>query len=191
MITVDEANELVKGILSEKRYYHSVCVMERCAEYAEMLGLNVEDAKIIGLMHDLAKEMSKEEKKEYCEENGIEIDDVERQHLTLLHGKIAAHICKTKYGLSDELADAIKYHTTGRKNMTIWEKVLYVADTTGKDRNYSNTEYFYNLSKENLDKALIEILKFVINDRLEEGKMIHMYSVEAYNDLVLKESNKE
>ena len=75
--------------------------------------------------------------------------------------------------------------------MTIWEKVLYVADTTGKDRNYSNTEYFYNLSKENLDKALIEILKFVINDRLEEGKMIHMYSVEAYNDLVLKESSKE
>ena len=59
MITVDEANELVKGILSEKRYYHSVCVMERCAEYAEMLGLNVEDAKLIGLMHDLAKEMSK------------------------------------------------------------------------------------------------------------------------------------
>ena len=59
MITVDEANELVKGILSEKRYYHSVCVMERCAEYAEMLGLNVEDAKLIGILHDLAKEMKK------------------------------------------------------------------------------------------------------------------------------------
>lgn len=187
MITVDEANKLVKGILSEKRYYHSVCVMERCAEYAEMLGLNVEDAKIIGLMHDLAKEMPKEDKVKYCEENKIEIDDIERYHINLLHGKIAAHISKTKYGLRDELADAIRYHTTGRKNMTLWDKILYVADTTGIDRDYSNTEYFYNLSKENFVKALIEILKYTINDRLQEGKFIHMLSVEAYNDLVLKE----
>lgn len=190
MITVDEANELVKCNLSEKRYYHSVCVMERCAEYAKIYGLDIENAKVIGLLHDLAKEMSKEEKKKYCEENGIEIDDVEKEHLTLLHGKIAAHICKTKYGLNDELSDAIKYHTTGRKEMTIWDKILYIADATGKDRKYDNTEYLYNLAKANIDKALIEILKFTINDRLNESKLIHMSSVEAYNDLILKESNK-
>ena len=186
MITIQDAEKIVKETLSEKRYFHSVCVMKRCEEYAKMLGANVEDAKLIGILHDIAKEMPKEEKVKYCEENGIEIDEVEREHITLLHGKIAAHISKHQYGLNDELADAIKYHTTGRKDMTVLDKILYVADTTGEDRHYDNTEFFYKLSKEDFDKALIEILKFTIKDRLNENKLVHMQSIEAYNDLVFK-----
>lgn len=188
MITEQEANELIKSVLSEKRYFHSVCVMERCEEYAKDFGLDVNDAKIIGLLHDIAKEMPKEDKIKYCRENNLSINNVEEKHVTLLHGKIAAHMAKTKYRLRDELADAIEYHTTGRKNMTIWDKILYVADTTGRDRKYSNTEYFYKLSKENFDKCIIEILLFSIKDRIEERKMIHVDSIDALNDLLLKEN---
>lgn len=189
MISEKEANELVKSILSEKRYYHSVCVMERCEEYAKDFGLDINDARIIGLLHDIAKEMPKEEKVAYCKENNLSINEVEEKHITLLHGKIAAHMAKNIYGLRDELADAIEFHTTGRDNMTIWDKILYVADTTGKDRNYSNTEYFYKLSKENFDKCIIEILLFSIKDRIDDRKMIHVDSINALNFLLSKEEN--
>ena len=187
MISIEEANVLVKETLSEKRYNHSICVMERCAEYAKDLNVDIQKAKLMGILHDIAKEMPSEEKIKYCMENGIDIEDIERVHVTLLHGKIAAHIAKEKYGLDDELSNAIKYHTTGRENMTIWEKILYVADTTSVDRKYSNTEYFYNLSKENFDKALIEILIMTIKDRLDEKKMIHIDSINALNYLIGQE----
>ena len=187
MISIEEAKILVKETLSEKRYNHSICVMERCAEYAKDLNVDVEKAKLMGILHDIAKEMSSEEKIQYCLDNNIEIEDIERVHITLLHGKIAAHMAKEKYGLDDELVSAIKYHTTRKENMSIWEKILYVADTTSADRKYSNTEYFYNLSKENFEKALIEILIMTIKDRLEEKKMIHIDSINALNYLIKQE----
>ena len=68
MITVEEANKVIKNCLSEKRYNHSVCVMERCIEYAKIYGLDETKASLMGLLHDMAKEMPKEEKVKYCEE---------------------------------------------------------------------------------------------------------------------------
>lgn len=71
--------------------------------------------------------------------------------------------------------------------MTIWDKILYAADATGKDRHYDNTEFLYNLAKEDIDKCVIEILKVSIIDRFEERKLIHLDSIEAFNDLILKD----
>ena len=133
--------------------------------------------------------MPKEEKVKFCEEHGLEINEIEQKHITLLHAKIAAHIAKTEYELSDDICDAIKYHTTGRKNMTIWDKILYAADATGKDRHYDNTEFLYNLAKENIDKCVIEILKVSTIDRFEEEKLVHLESVKAFNDLLIKTCN--
>ena len=189
MITLEEAKELIKSILSEKRYNHSICVMERCIEYAQIYGIDENKACLMGLLHDMAKEMSKEEKIEYCNNNDLPIDDIERRHVTLLHAKIAAHMAKTKYGLSNDVCDAIEYHTTGRVNMTIWDKILYAADATGKDRHYDNTEFLYNLAKENIDKCVIEILKVSTIDRFEEEKLVHLESVKAFNDLLIKTCN--
>lgn len=187
MITVEEANKVIKNCLSEKRYNHSVCVMDRCIEYAKIYGLDETKASLMGLLHDMAKEMPKEEKVKFCEEHSLEINEIEQKHITLLHAKIAAHIAKNEYELSDDICDAIEYHTTGRKNMTIWDKILYAADATGKDRHYDNTEFLYNLAKEDIDKCVIEILKVSIIDRFEEGKLIHLDSIEAFNDLILKD----
>lgn len=187
MITLEEADKLIKETLSEKRYNHSICVMERCAEYARDFGVDEDLAKLMGILHDVAKEMPKEEKVEYCKKNNLEINEVEAKHITLLHGKIAAHMCKTMFDMPDNLCDAIEYHTTGRRNMTIWDKILYVADTTSSDRKYDNTEKIYKLSKENFNESVIECLMFTIQDRLEQRKMIHIESINALNDLLSKE----
>jgi len=125
---MDKICEYVKQNLSEKRYYHSVCVMKKCEELAKHFGENIEEAKKVGLIHDIAKELSDEEKLSYAKENDIEIDPVELKHPGLLHGKIGADIAKKKFGFSEKMCQAIKYHTTGGKNMSILDKILYVAD---------------------------------------------------------------
>lgn len=75
-----EIQAYVKQTLSKKRYYHSICVMERCAELAKHYNQNIEEAKKVGILHDIAKEMNDEEKITYAKENGLEIDQVEQSH---------------------------------------------------------------------------------------------------------------
>lgn len=91
-------------------------------------GENIEEAKKVGIIHDIAKEFSDEEKLAYAQENGIEIDSVEQAHPGLLHGKIGADIAKKKFRFSEKMCQAIKYHTTGGKNMSLLDKILYVSD---------------------------------------------------------------
>ena len=87
-----EIQKYVKEHLSEKRYNHSVGVMERSEELAKMYGADIEIAKKIGIAHDVAKEISEEDKLKYVEDNNIEIDEVERKNTTLLHAKIGKDI---------------------------------------------------------------------------------------------------
>ena len=125
---MEEMQEYVRQNLSEKRYYHSICVMKKCEELSLHYKQDVEEAKKVGLIHDIAKELSDEEKLSYAQENNIEVDSVEEAHPGLLHGKIGADIAKKKFGFSEKMCQAIKYHTTGGKNMSILDKILYVAD---------------------------------------------------------------
>ena len=92
---LNEIQEYIKNKLSEKRYYHSTCVMGRSKELALKFGADVETAEKIGMVHDVAKEMSEEEKLNYVEENNIEIDDTERENTGLLHAKIGKDIAIT------------------------------------------------------------------------------------------------
>ena len=82
---LDDIQKEIKNRLSEKRYYHSTCVMERCEELAKKFGVDIEIAKKVGISHDIAKELTDEEKIKYCEENNIEIDEIERKNISLLH----------------------------------------------------------------------------------------------------------
>ena len=184
METFEELFEVVKNTLSEKRFYHSVCVMERAMEYAKIYGANIEKAQIAGILHDIAKEIPKEERISNAEKLGVILDEIEKESTGLIHSKVAAKIAETKFGLDKEICDAIAYHTTGRENMTLLDKIIYIADYTGKDRKYEDTNYMYELSKKNLDKAIIYGLKKTIKMRTEEEKLLHTDTVRAYNFLI-------
>ena len=119
--------------------------------------------------------------KSVCIRDNIEIDDVERQHLTLLHGKIAAHICKTKYGLSDELVDAIKYHTTGKAAMTTLEKIVFLADYIEPNRTQPGVEEIRELATKDLDVAVAQTLANTVAYLSSKGKGdIHPDTLAAY-----------
>ena len=179
----------IKNRLSEKRYYHSVCVMERCEELAQKYEYDIETAKKVGIAHDIAKELTDEEKLEYCEKNNIEIDEMERKNISILHAKIGAHMVKKLFEFDDEMSYAIKAHTTGLPEMDMLSKILFIADRTSKERNFPDIDYLNELLEEDIDKAVLYILDKKIELQLKKQANIHINTVITRNRL-LDEINK-
>ena len=119
-----EVYEIVKSRLSEYRFHHSECVANRCVELATIYEVDKEAARLVGIVHDMAKEMPDDEKIKYCQENHLEIDEIEKINVGLLHGKIAAHMAKKEFGFSEDLCSAIQYHTTAKENMSKLDKIM-------------------------------------------------------------------
>ena len=186
MLSYEEIYNEVKNRLSEKRFYHSECVVERCIEYAKIYGIDVEKAKIAGILHDVAKEIPKEEQIELAEKYEIKLDEIEKMQGSLLHAKVGAEIAKRDFNCTEDIYNAIKCHTTGKENMTILEKVLFMADATGKDRTWGDTEILYNLSKTDIDKAITILMKECIIDVINQDKLVHPDSIHALNYMLLK-----
>ncbi len=134
-----------------------------------------------GIVHDLAKEMPNDEKLAYCQKNHLQVDEIERLNPGLLHGKIAAHMAKKEFGFSEDLCSAIQYHTTAKENMSQLDKIMYVADMTSDDRQFSNKPYIVELGNKELDECVKYILKVGISQRMAQNKKIHLNSIKALN----------
>ena len=187
MVKYEKLYEAVKSILSEKRFKHTLGVVKRAEEYAVIYNIDVEEAKLAALAHDIAKEISKDESYKRLEEYGIELDEIEKQNFNLVHSKLGAAIAKEEYGMNDEMISAIKYHTTGRENMTMLEKIIYLADATEENRKYlfNDDELSLNelveLIKKDIDAGLRYTLKWNLQSILRKDFVIHLDSVRAYN----------
>lgn len=184
-------NDLKKE-LSEKRYKHSIGVMNKSIELANIYGADVNKAKLIGLAHDIGKELSKEEKLKYAEKNGIEVDNIEKINIGLLHGKIGADICKKRYGFTKDMQDAISCHTVGKENMDLLAKILFVADKIEDGRKYKDEEKNKKLeeariiAKEDIDRAVLYEIDMSLEYTLKKNELIHPDSIYTRNKIIIK-----
>lgn len=185
----EEIENDVKAVLSEYRFRHSLGVVKKAVELAKVYGIDVEIAKKAGITHDIAKEMSNEEMLEYVKNNNIEIDEIETVKPSLLHGKIGADIAAKKYGFTEDMVNAIKWHTTGRENMSMLEKIIYVADKTEENRKGTrfNLEKSRELSTQNIDETLIFLMNEFITYNVKNEWLIHPETIIARNDLLLNQ----
>lgn len=183
---LNQIQEYIKDKLSEKRYYHSVCVMERSKELALKFEADIEIAQKIGIAHDVAKEMSEEEKLKYVKENNIEIDETERINTGLLHAKIGKDIAIKQFAFSENMGQAIANHTTGNKDMDIYSKILFIADRTSEDRNFEDLEYLNKLVDVGIDEAVLYILDKKIKLQIDKKASIHINGIIARNSLLEK-----
>lgn len=190
MELVEEIKRDLKNTLSEKRYIHSIGVMEMAEELAKLYGADAETAKIAGLLHDIAKEMTLEEKLKYVEENNIQIDEIERINTPILHGKIGADIARKKYGVSKQIQNAIEYHTTTNPNMDIIAKIVYVSDKIELNRVSEDydIEYERALARKDLDETIIFIINSNIEALINKEKLIHPMSIETRNKIIIEKS---
>lgn len=182
MKSYEEVREYVKKRLSEKRFYHSECVEERCIELAKIYSVDENKAKLIGIAHDVAKEMSIEEKIEFIRKNNITVDIIEKKSPELLHASIGAKICEIEFGFSKDMVEAVRNHTTGKAGMDMLSKILYIGDSTSKDRKYDDAKKWYELAKINIDQAILECLNKTIQKCITEEKSIHLDTVKARNE---------
>lgn len=180
MIKYEELYKQVKSRLSETRFKHSEGVVKRAIEYAEIYKVDINLVKLVAIAHDIAKELTKEEIDKYIQKYDIELDKIEKINKNLVHAKIGAFICKNEYDFTEDMVNAVRYHTTGRENMSILEKVVYSADATEENRKYCST-YYVETIKKDIDLGVQEICKWVINKALEDNKIIHLDSIRCYN----------
>lgn len=175
--------EILKKRLTPDRLYHSICVAEQARRLAEIYGGDAEKAYTAGLIHDIAKYETPENMIKMIEDDGGALTEAEKEIKVTLHATAGEVYLRTVLKVTDaEILSAVKYHTTGKENMTLLEKIIYVADLTGEDRNYPDADEVKALAETDLD-ALIKGLAFTIEKNVRKGTPIHIDTVNAYNYL--------
>lgn len=183
---IKEIDHDLQKKLSKERYQHSIRVMQKAMEYAILYHEDLEQVKITALAHDIAKEMSEEDSEKYIIKHNLDQSLLQTENRYLVHGYIGADILERKYHFTKKMSDAIRYHTTARKKMTMLDKIIYLADKTEEGRSYPNIEKERELAIENIDEAIILTLQNSIERKLEKGKKINKLSIEALNYLQKK-----
>ncbi|WP_225903654.1 bis(5'-nucleosyl)-tetraphosphatase (symmetrical) YqeK [Anaerocolumna chitinilytica] len=172
-------------LLPKKRYFHSLGVMSTAFSMALVFGADSEKATIAGLLHDCAKYMTGEEMLKECIANGVPVKQVEMLKPDLLHAKLGAFYAKTVYNIEDEeILSAITWHTTGKPDMTVLEKIIFVSDYLEPNRSSSgipNLNDVRKLSFRNLDEAVLQILGDTIAYLTETGKLIDETTADTYD----------
>ncbi|MBU5483551.1 bis(5'-nucleosyl)-tetraphosphatase (symmetrical) YqeK [Clostridium sp. MSJ-11] len=175
----------LKENLDNKRYQHSLRVRDTAIDMAKHFGIDENKAAISGLAHDCAKWMNAYELINTVKKNGYKIDEVCEKSPQLLHGLAGAIIARDTMGIKDrEIFNAIAYHTTGKKNMTLLEKIIYLADYIEPLRRYAGVEEIRELSYRDIDRAMIKSFDLTIKYIIERGQMLHINTVEGRNYII-------
>ena len=176
----ENAENYARERLSDERYAHSLRVAKTAERLAEYHGLDKERARLAGLLHDTAREASKEELLRVAEEEGLRIGDFERERPILLHGPVAAELARQDLGVQDdEVLDAVRVHTTGAPGMGALSLALYVADKIEPDRNQPGVDGLRRLAPEDLKGTARVALEGSISYNQRRGRPTHPKSLQA------------
>ncbi len=173
--------------IGDKRYRHSIRVMEEALNLARIFNCDEEKAAIAGLLHDCGKFENEDEllKKAY----DFDIIQVGSyfNNASLIHGALGAEIARREFQINDiDILNAIRYHTTGRENMSLLEKIIYISDYIEPDRDFPGVEEIRKLAYENLDLALLNAMDKTIKHIIDKGYYLHPDTINARNYLVFK-----
>ena len=160
-------------------------VEEMAVRLARMHGADSEKAAFAGRYHDLAKNFDEETMDAYIRKYGL--PEYLIGNNALAHSKVGAAILENEFGVTDrEILDSVRYHTTARKDMTLLDEVIFVADVVEDNRTYSDLDYYQDLAYRDLDRACLEILEYTIGSLTAKGKVIDKDTLEARDWVIQK-----
>lgn len=181
-----EYTEVLKGRLTERRFIHSLNVAKSAKELAQIYGYDEDKAYTAGLIHDCCKDTPAGLQLSYMLENGMALTDTEISTAKLYHAMCGSMFIQKEFGIDDaEIINAVRYHTTGRKDMTLLEKIVFIADFISEERDYNGVDIMREKAKRSLDEAIVEGLSFTIKDLIDAGRVVHTDTLGAYNDAII------
>lgn len=177
--TIEDIQNKLRKKLKGSRYIHTLGVEYTSVCLAMKYGEDLEKAELAGLLHDCAKQLPEKKLIKICREHGEKISKMEFQQPFLLHGKAGACLAKDKFGIEDEsVLNAIRYHTTGRPDMSLLEKIVFVADYIEPNRKKAdNLAELRRLAFEDLDETVLLILEQTLDYLEKTGKEIDHHTI--------------
>lgn len=175
--------EEMKKELKPGRYIHTLGVAQISYSLAIKWNYPAISAMIAGMLHDSAKCLTDEKRISICEKNNIPITEIEREYPHLLHGKVGAHFCKSKYNIKDkQIAHAIAVHTTGCPAMSLLDKIIFVADYIEPMRDKQpRLDILRSVAYTDLDLCVYMILEDTVAYLNENPKMVDPTTIDTFN----------
>lgn len=181
-MTNQEICDKLQKKLKNKRYIHTLGVAYTAANLAYRYGENAVLAFRAGLLHDCAKYMDDDEMLKFCKKNKIEISEVEKNNPGLLHAKAGVYIANHDYNENtQEVLDAIRWHTTGKTAMSLLEKIVFVADYIEPNRNMDvDLDSIRHMAYTDIDKSIVIIYENTLKFIKGSNKHLDPLTTEAY-----------
>ena len=179
------------SMIRAKRIAHVKGTEEEAVRLARRWGADEEKARRGAILHDCTKYWDMEKQLRTCEKYGIVLDDLEQQGVKLLHAKTGACVARDVYGVDDDVYEAIFWHTTGKEDMTLLEKILYIADYMEPNRDFPGVERLRELAYQDLDQAVLLGNEMSIQEMEERGLPVHPNTVRSRDWLRSKQKGKE
>lgn len=181
---VAKMDSYLKSHLSPMRYEHSVSTANTCRKLAEEFGYDIKLAFFTGLVHDIAREYSKEDLVKWASLDGMPVRELDLDSPVLLHGRAGAMVLKKEFGIADQnVLDALSAHTTGTSGMKTLAKVLFVADYIEPERKHITPEFISSLEGLDLDGKVYAVLMGTLNHLASKGKSVDPEALKLKKEL--------
>ena len=178
-LTPEELRCVALSYLKPRRMPHVLGTAETAAQLARRYGADAEEARVAALLHDCTKKLSLEEQLTLCEKYGVSLDPLQRSALKLQHAITGAEIARDVFGVSDAVYEAIRWHTTGKANMTTLEKVIYLADYIEPTRDFPGVEELRQVVWQDLDRGMLKGLEMTVEEMANWGNPVHEDTLHA------------
>ena len=166
-LSLEELRYVALSMLKSSRVPHVLGTEQTAAALALRWGGDETAARRAALLHDCTKKLEREQHLALCRQYHVPPDQEELREGKLLHALTGAVTAREVFGESAEVVDAIRWHTTGKPDMTLLEKIIYLADYIEPTRSFCDLTALRALAFEDLDRALLTGMEMSIRDLTE------------------------
>lgn len=182
--SIEVIKERLLKDIGEKRLDHSIRVGETAVKLSKKYNLDKEKVYLAGLLHDCGRLKDSQDLLKYVKGFDIILDDISIYNPQLIHAHLGAKMAQEVYGVGDpDILNSIRYHTTGRENMGLLEKIIFISDYIEPARSFKGLEEVRNLATYDLDKSIIIAMEASIKFLIDKDKLIHLDTIKSLNYL--------
>lgn len=170
-----------------KRFEHSVRVKDIAVELAIKNNIDIQKTCTAAIFHDCGKIIDYERLFQFADEYGLVLDDYMKKNPELIHASLGARIAQVRYNINDtEVLNAIKYHTTGREDMSMLEKIIYISDYIEPKRSFPGVQNVRDMAFKDINESVIMAMEMTTRFLTGNKKMIHPDTLKSKNKLIIE-----